>query len=236
MKKTKKAIALLMATTLCMGLSVPVFAEDADPTNEKVTTIPDTGAGHTHNVYAKIKDTTATVYSVNLTWSSMYFAWQGDKGTWDPENLVYTDGTKSGSWVAMKGSEDDAGEYTADDGYHSVNIENRSNAAVKAQVTASSEGSVENTPTTLSAILTAPNVESEKGVSVKGDQLGIQVKIGLNSADNKSITGDGINEAYSAKVKVGVSDPTDYTKIGESYVQIGKVYVKLEAWDGTSEL
>lgn len=232
MKKTKKAISLLMATTLCMSLSVPVFAAD-DPTEEKVTTIPDTVESHTHNVYAKIKDTTATVYSVDLTWSSMYFAWQGNKGTWDPDTLTYDESAKTGKWVAMKGSNDSDGEYTDDDGYHSVTIKNKSNAGVKAQVTTSSEGSTEN-PKTLDAKLETPNAET--GVSVKEDLKSIQVSIGLNSADNAGVTGEGNNEAYSAKVKVGVSDPTVYTKIGNSYVQIGKVNVKLSAWDGTEAL
>lgn len=231
MKKTKKAISLLMATTLCMSLSVPVFA--ADPTSEKVTTMPDT-ADHVHNVYAKIKDNTATVYSVDLTWSSMYFAWQGDKGTWDPDTLTYNEDTKTGKWVAMKGSNDSAGEYTTDgEGYHSVNIENRSNAGVEAKVTTSTEDSTEN-PSTLNAKLTAPTTEN--GVSVEESAPGTQVKIGLKSADNAGVTGEGNNKAYSTKVKVGVSDPTVYTTIGDTYAQIGKVYVELSAWDGTAAL
>lgn len=231
MKKTKKAISLLMATTLCMSLSIPVFAADTDPTTEKVTTIPDAAnTNHVHNVYAKVKDTTATVYSVNLTWSSMYFAWQGDKGTWKPDNLAYDSTTQTGEWVAMTGSDASAREYDTDGkGVHSVNIENRSNAAVKAQVTTTTEDSADSS---LEANLTAP--EELTGVSVKTLVEGTAVKIGLKSADNSG--GYGNNDAYSAKVKVSVSNPTAATTIGDSYAQIGKVYVRLSDWDGTADL
>lgn len=104
----KKALGIILAVTLCLGWSVPVFASDP------ITTA---GGNETADVQAKYVSgiSSPIVYSVDVTWGAMEFTYtaSGTK-TWDPSSHTYTDNT-TGSWSANG---------------NTVEVTNHSNAAV----------------------------------------------------------------------------------------------------------
>lgn len=86
----KKIVSLILALVMVMSLSTTAFA----------TTI--TTGDQDIDVEAKYQDntTTATVYSVDVSWGAMQFTYtESGAMTWNPADHTYTDSTTAG-WTA----------------------------------------------------------------------------------------------------------------------------------------
>lgn len=106
----KKILATAAALTLACALATSAFADN-----------PIVSAGGSDS--ADVKGTyqaggaSGTVYSVNITWTSMSFTYNAaGQGTWNPETHAY-DGSTEAGWAASN---------------ESITVTNHSNAAVKA--------------------------------------------------------------------------------------------------------
>lgn len=88
--KMKRIAALCMTAVLTAGASMTVWASE-----------------ETHDViasYTQGKEETE-VYSVEITWGSMAFKYtDSSKGTWNPENHTYENGT-SAAWSCEEGAD-----------------------------------------------------------------------------------------------------------------------------------
>lgn len=115
----KKFLAMLLALTMVLSLSVTAFAADneatADAKSENKATIDVTGKYKEGYVYAD------TVISVDVAWDSMEFVYasKGYEGEWNPIDHTYKN-DNSGDWV----------KKTSD-----ITVTNHSNAAVNANLT-----------------------------------------------------------------------------------------------------
>lgn len=86
----KKIVSLILALAVLMTLSMTAFAAT-------ITT-----GDQTIDVEAKYQDntTTATVYSVDVSWGAMQFTYtESGAMTWNPGDHTYTDSTTAG-WTA----------------------------------------------------------------------------------------------------------------------------------------
>lgn len=109
----KKIVSLVL--TLAMMCSLCVTVALADSTTETLTTsLP--SADKDITVVVDPYDSSTTVYSVDITWTSLAFAYnKGSQGTWQPGNHSYNGGVAS-SWTS---------------GELSFTVTNHSNAEVK---------------------------------------------------------------------------------------------------------
>ena len=99
MKKLAKRV-LWTLTALCMlfASATAVYGDDIKDTIESVDVSKeiDVRAYRTESA-----ETEVTIYSVDITWSTMLFEYQaGYKGQWDPGSLSYK-GTKEANWVVV---------------------------------------------------------------------------------------------------------------------------------------
>lgn len=99
MKKLAKRV-LWTLTALCMlfASATAVYGDDIEDTIEAIDGPKkiDVRAYRTESA-----ETEVTIYSVDITWSTMLFEYQaGYKGQWDPESLSYI-GTKEAKWVVV---------------------------------------------------------------------------------------------------------------------------------------
>lgn len=103
----KKFVSIILALVMVMSLSTTAFAVTITTGNQSI------------DVEAKYQDntSTATVYSVEVTWGAMKFTY-GESGskTWNPDNHTYS-GNTSAAWTASG---------------NTVTVTNHSNAAVTA--------------------------------------------------------------------------------------------------------
>ena len=131
----KKILAVVLALTMIVGMSISTFA----------LTVNDT---QTFDVSATVKSQDDTqnkeaVYSVNITWEFEAITFEYTSAStvykWNPADLKYNtvDGSNSGSWAKA--------EYV-------INLENRSNAAVVVTPTWVAEGENTVQPTITGAV------------------------------------------------------------------------------------
>lgn len=119
----KKAISLFLALVLVLSMSVTALAVEVDNSSQDVgaTYVP----GTVQIVGPDGQTTTATVYSVNLTWTSIAnVSYDGGKDAyyWDASALEYKKHTTAS----------EAAGWTADETSCTITITNSSNAAVTA--------------------------------------------------------------------------------------------------------
>ena len=115
----KKMCVILLILSLLSLASATCFA--ADP----ITSIGGNASADVKGTYVA-GDSSAKVYSVDITWGSMEFTYTGASGgTWNPATHEYGGGGR-GNWSCMG----DANKIT---------VTNHSNAAVKAQFSYASE-------------------------------------------------------------------------------------------------
>lgn len=139
----KKTVSLCVSTLLCLGLSLPVAAEDNGPWSHPVsgTYIPGSES--------------ATVYSVDITWGNLDFTYHGSsKGTWNPETHSY-DGAIEAGWDVNTAQ---------------ISVSNSSNAAVTANASYEAKPGFESadaafTPASLS-LGSADNGKGENGTGL----------------------------------------------------------------------
>ena len=74
----KKILAVVLALTMIVGMSIPAFAADLDDETRSATLAP---------VTYTFKASTDDVLGVNITWEALTFAFS--QGAWDPEELNY---------------------------------------------------------------------------------------------------------------------------------------------------
>ncbi|MBR2387409.1 MAG: hypothetical protein IKB02_01430 [Clostridia bacterium] len=126
----KKILALVLALTMIVGMSIPAFAAEITESGDKATvgdTVTITVSGTVNdsgdNVYG-------TTYSVVVEWDSMTFEYTSEKEvyTWDAENLEYVKDTSQSVTAHWDKSEAE------------ITVTNRSNA--KVYVTATITGDV----------------------------------------------------------------------------------------------
>ena len=116
----KKLVTMMLCGALMLSAGTIAFAAESSIT----------GSGSSANTEVTGTYYAATpekVYSVNLTWGSMEFTYQDTEKEWNPANQEYVD--KAGSeayWTCKKDA-------------NIVTVENRSNAAVNAQLTFEAE-------------------------------------------------------------------------------------------------
>lgn len=88
----KRSVSLALVLAGALALSTPVLAANQTVEQESLPI----------DVYARYQDssTTATVYSVDITWGDMQFTYaKNGVRTWNPSDHTYTDGTSS-NWQA----------------------------------------------------------------------------------------------------------------------------------------
>lgn len=103
----KKILSLILAVALVMAVGATAYAATISTGNQSI------------DVEAKYQDsiTTATVYSVDVTWGAMQFTYsESGAMTWNPADHTYTDNTTA-AWTASG---------------NTVTVTNHSNAAVTA--------------------------------------------------------------------------------------------------------
>lgn len=110
MRKLLTVLALVLTVALCAS-----FAASATT----LTTLTSTSTDVSVN-YAEIAIDKTTVYSVDVTWSDVSFAYSAGSTKWNPEDHEYNSDDENGSWTDSTGS---------------VKVTNHSNAAVKVDVT-----------------------------------------------------------------------------------------------------
>ena len=119
----KKILALILASTMTMSLSVTAFAAGG-------ITSGGTDSSDVKGTYSS--EATVTVYSVDIAWEGLSFTYNGAfEGNWNPETHEYEDVTAAG-WAAGNGtitvtnhSNTDitaTPSYTAKDGYESAGM------------------------------------------------------------------------------------------------------------------
>ena len=106
----KKILAVVLALTMIVGMSIPAFA--ADITKLDGTQDFDVKAKYTFN------NNTAPVYGVNVSWTAISFEYVVGQGAWNPEKLDY-DANASAAWKATEATT-------------TITVENRSNATIVA--------------------------------------------------------------------------------------------------------
>lgn len=117
MKRMKLAAVVLAASVLAAGTTITAWADLTTPGSESVDVTGTYRSGSTSN----------PVYSVDVSWGSMAFTYtEGSEGTWNPVSHQYDGATEAG-WTA-DGNE--GGKVT---------VTNHSNAAIKANLSFSSE-------------------------------------------------------------------------------------------------
>lgn len=118
----KKAISILLALAMILSMSITVFANEID--SETINVPASFTAGTVEIVGPDGTTTTATVYSVKLTWTAITGVSYEAANTyyyWDSENLTYV----------KHDSSTDAGWSDASDSF-TINITNQSNDAITA--------------------------------------------------------------------------------------------------------
>ena len=107
----KKLIAILLALTLLLSVSVCAATINTSTGSEDRPVIA---------TYVEA-DNATVVYSVDLIWGDMHFNYkEASKGTWDPNNLKYTDSTTEGWYPANTATDSSLAS-------NQVKIVNRSN-------------------------------------------------------------------------------------------------------------
>ena len=118
----KKAISILLALALVLSMGIQAFASEID--SETINVPASYTAGTVEIVGPDGTTTTATVYSVKLTWSAITGVSYEAANTyyyWDSENLTYV----------KHDSSTDAGWADAEDSF-TISITNKSNDVIKA--------------------------------------------------------------------------------------------------------
>ena len=97
----KKILATILALTMIVGMSLTAFAATVTFTEDTATQSVPVSAAYSKN---DTTDKTKIVYSVDVSWGDMNFAYQADgvRYIWNPEALAYTavdttNGTSNGS-------------------------------------------------------------------------------------------------------------------------------------------
>ena len=112
----KKILAVVLALTMIVGMSLPVFAEvDTDYEVEALDGSKSFEVMATYNMV----NPDSPVYAVNISWNNVSFAYEETQGSWDPDTLTYK-------------AEEVTGEWSAEEAAVSISVENRSNKAVVA--------------------------------------------------------------------------------------------------------
>lgn len=112
----KKMLVLFLSAVLALSLSVTVWAASGysyGTSDDSTTTIPVQGT------YQPATGESTPVYSVDISWGSMEFIYQGDKRTWDPATHEY---------------KNDSGRWTCTDEADAIKITNHSNASVNCNI------------------------------------------------------------------------------------------------------
>lgn len=103
----KKTIAIVLALALLLSLTITAFAATVEGSNESVSQV-------VKGTYTAKE--TRTVYSVDITWSTMEFTYnEAYKGEWNPTTHKYENATEAG-WT----------------GTGTVTVTNHSNTAITA--------------------------------------------------------------------------------------------------------
>lgn len=117
----KKLLVILLALSLLVALSVPVFAIGSESGNVDVLIDSDGDGTPDSEENPSDIDPASRVYSVNVTWESLDFMFSG---TWNPEKAEY-----EGAWMTNNGE-----GWTADNA-QTITVENRSNVSVSVSAT-----------------------------------------------------------------------------------------------------
>lgn len=142
--KLKKITALLATAALVLTMSTTAFAENQ-------TGVSTGGYSATVNGTYQAGGSSATVYSVDITWDDMSFTYTAaGQGTWNPETHKY-DGGSEASWSGSK----------------NIVVTNHSNAAVTATAKFEADSGYESTSMTFgdksgSTIATAVDTQVNK--------------------------------------------------------------------------
>jgi len=199
----KKLISLLLCLCIFSSLAVSAFAE--------TKVIDDTGFDTPYGVditaIAKNSDGTKTnhVYSVEIAWGNMQFAWgyvNSKESTWDPENHKWVeteiaDENNTKEWYLVDDTgftlEDTAADLTTND---AVLVFNHSSLPVDAQIAVTDEADV-------ASIIASFNANG--GVTANAETG----KYNLVAAANESAYHDFTNNANAMVYgKVSLADPT----------------------------
>ena len=105
----KKIMTALMCAALALSAGNTVLAETVTGDGSSSAGTDVTGTYQA--------STPSTVYNVTITWGSMAFTYQDKEQEWDASSQQYTDKTEA--------------YWTCANGANKVEVENRSNAAVK---------------------------------------------------------------------------------------------------------
>ena len=107
----KKIFAITLVLVMMLAMSVTAFAATYE-----IDAIADS---HSHTIYISntVTNDPTEVYAVNVNWTDNTFSATTAKGTWDPENHVYREGTT-----------------TVVNGHAIVEVKNHSNVALNASI------------------------------------------------------------------------------------------------------
>ena len=83
----KKIFAITLVLVMMLAMSVTVFAATYE-----IDAISDTHS-HTIQIINTVTNDPTKVYAVNVEWTDNTFTATTAKGTWDPENHIYREGT-----------------------------------------------------------------------------------------------------------------------------------------------
>lgn len=121
----KKLLALLLAVTIVMTMSIPAFAEEVDETvddHSGSATVTDEEPSAEIGVYGNYLDKldAKKILSVVVSWTDMHFKYaKSQQGTWNPESHTYEDPVDVGEWLNNSAT---------------ITIANHSNTAVTASL------------------------------------------------------------------------------------------------------
>lgn len=121
----KKLLALLLAVTIVMTMSIPAFAEEVDETvddHSGSATVTDEEPSAEIGVYGNYLDKldAKKILSVDVSWTDMHFKYaQTQQGTWNPERHTYDNPVDEGEWLNNSAT---------------ITIANHSNTAVTASL------------------------------------------------------------------------------------------------------
>lgn len=158
MKRTFATLAVILVLALC--LSVPAFAEDAHISNDGGTdTVPVNGV---YNPGA----TASTVVSVDVSWGTMSFTYNGaSEGEWDEENHSYINQSEA--------------KWTCEQDANKITVTNHSNTAIEANLS-----------------FTAQEGASVTGTFTDAEGADIANKINLRTAEGTAVSEAPKADAY----------------------------------------
>jgi hypothetical protein len=182
----KKILTLVIAVAMILTLSVSVFADTSLSDKTSTDDIPVT-------VVVNV-DTTGTVYKVDITWTSLDFAYNfGTYGTWKPESHEYAAAGTDG-WIV--------GSERRDSATGTITVTNHSNAAVDVTATLTNTTTVEGVSIAIDENAATPrNLASAVGKSV-GDAATTSYTV---TASGKPASRSSVSRATVANAKVIVA-------------------------------